>query len=321
MRSVSRPSSRSQRGSIHERHHLRPPLLRVLVVPDGRLHRRSRLTHVRAAGASPAPAQRGSSCTVVRRAASSRPRWCAGRAGRRREACGPRSSRLVGKLRELEGATIRADLETIVGFSKESRPATRSATVSCGEGSPGSHRAEDDQLGGGSVQEGGDRRRRIQPMTQDATGASVPAHCLGAEGARRPGLWSGSSDIVLESAMPVGSDIPGGTITAPMVLVGSANPAFAPLIDVKGKIAVQVVIPQAHMVFDRATVSPRSQDLMKRGAVAVLTVLRHPGQRAARRTSAAAEVPASMSAAATGSSSNGCSTAPRPVARRQCGRS
>jgi Peptidase family M28 len=184
---------------------------------------------------------------------------------------------------ELEGASIRADLDTIVSFSKESRT---SHEIGNGQlwgrvtGFPSSSKTINwtaDQF-----RKAGIKDVRIQPMTQDPQArfflpTSWELKLLG-----DASYGPGSSDVVLESAMPVGSDIPGGTLTAPLVLVGSANPSFAPLIDVKGKIAVQVVVPQAHMVFDRASVSPRSQDLMKRGAVAVLTVLRHPGNEYAK---------------------------------------
>ena len=187
------------------------------------------------------------------------------------------------KAPEFDGASIRSDLDTIVSFSNESR-----TTREIGNGQlwgrvtgfPSS--AKTITWAAEQFRKVGIKDVRIQPMTQDAQArfflpTSWELKLLG-----DPSYGPGTADVVLESAMPVGSDIPGGTLTAPLVLVGSANPAFAPLIDVKGKIAVQVVIPQAHMVFDRAAVSPRSQDLMKRGAVAVLTVLRHPGNEYAK---------------------------------------
>ncbi len=188
-----------------------------------------------------------------------------------------------GAFRELQGAAIRADLETIVGFSKESR-----ATNEIGGGQlwgrvtgfPSDIRTID--WAADQFRKAGIADVRIQPLTQDpqaqlALPLSWEVKVLG-DAAYGPG----TGDVILESAMPVGSEIPGGTITAPMVLVGSSNAAFAPLIDVKGKIAVQVLVPQAHMVFDRAVVSPRTQDLVKRGAIAVLTVLRHPGNEHAK---------------------------------------
>jgi hypothetical protein len=44
---------------------------------------------------------------------------------------------------------------------------------------------------------------------------------------------------------------------------------------------VQLVIPQGHMVFERGTVVPRAQALMKRGALAVFNLMRQPGNEPA----------------------------------------
>jgi hypothetical protein len=185
--------------------------------------------------------------------------------------------------RELEGPAIRTDLDTIVGFSKESRS---SHEIGNGQlwgrvtGFPSSTKTVN--WAAEQFRKAGIKDVRVQPLTQDARSTfwlptSWQLRLLG-----DPAFGPGSGDVVLESAMPVGSDIAGGAITAPMVFVGSANPAVMPHLDVKGKIAVQLVVPQAHMVFDRAAVSPRTQDLMKRGAVAVVTILRHPGNEYAR---------------------------------------
>jgi hypothetical protein len=73
------------------------------------------------------------------------------------------------------------------------------------------------------------------------------------------------------------STIPGGTLTAPLIFVGNASPSLQDKLDVRGKIAVQSVIPQGHMVFERGTVTPRAQALLKRGAVAVVNLVRLPG--------------------------------------------
>lgn len=187
------------------------------------------------------------------------------------------------KFHELDGASIRTDLETIVGFSKESRA---SQEIGSGQlwgritGYPSS--AKTIEWAAEQFRKAGIAEVKVQPMTQDPQAKLFLPTAWELKVLGDPAYGPGTADVNLESAMPVGTDIPGGTLTAPMVLVGSSNPAFAPLIDVKGKIAVLVVVPQAHMVFDRATVSPRTQDLMKRGAVAVLTVLRHPGNEYAK---------------------------------------
>jgi hypothetical protein len=185
--------------------------------------------------------------------------------------------------RELEGKAIRADLETIVGFSKESR-----ATKEIGSGQlwgrvtgfPSS--AKTINWTADQFRKAGIKDVRIQPMTQEPKARLVLPLSWEVKLLADPSFGNGTSDLLLESAMPVGSDIPGGTLTAPLAFVGSANPALIPHLDLKGKIAVQLVVPQAHMVFDRAAVSPRSQELMKHGAVAVLTLLRHPGNEHAK---------------------------------------
>ena len=98
-----------------------------------------------------------------------------------------------------------------------------------------------------------------------------------------PAFGAGSSDIVLESALPVGpSNIPGGTMTAPLVYVGAASPAVLQHIDVKGKIAVQLIVPQGHMLFERGAVDSRAEELVKRGAVGVFNLVRLPGNELSR---------------------------------------
>jgi hypothetical protein len=83
--------------------------------------------------------------------------------------------------------------------------------------------------------------------------------------------------------MPLSAgELAGGTLTAPLVYVGTASPAELANIDVRGKVAVQKAIPQGHTVFVRSPVGPRSQDLLGRGAVAVLTIIDLPGNTRAR---------------------------------------
>jgi hypothetical protein len=185
--------------------------------------------------------------------------------------------------REFDGKAIRADLETIVGFSKESR-----ATKEIGSGQlwgrvtgfPSSTKTIN--WAADQFRKAGIQNVKVQAMTQEANARLNLATSWEFKVLGDPSFGPGTSDVIIESAMPVGSDIPGGTLTAPLSFVGSANQAITPHLDVRGKIAVQLVIPQAHMVFDRGAVSPRSQDLIKRGAVAVITLLRHPGNEYAK---------------------------------------
>lgn len=186
--------------------------------------------------------------------------------------------------KELEGATIRADVETIVGFSTQSR---REREVGSGQlwgriaGLPSGARTTGwaaDQLRNAGIAD-----VRVQPFAQQPGSAfwlplSWEVRLLG-----DAAFGAGTMDLVLESAMPLQpSELAGGALTAPLAFVGNASPALLDHIDVNRKIAVQLVIPQAHMVFERTTVVPRARDLMKRGAVAVLNIMRQPGNERAR---------------------------------------
>jgi hypothetical protein len=91
-----------------------------------------------------------------------------------------------------------------------------------------------------------------------------------------PAFGAGSQDVVLQSSMPVGGT-PSGTVTAPLVYVGTGGGAVLDHIDVKGKIAVQLNVPQGHMVFERGPVGSQASELIKRGAVGVLNLLKLPG--------------------------------------------
>jgi hypothetical protein len=180
---------------------------------------------------------------------------------------------------ELVGASIRKDLEAIVGISKESR-----ATHEIGEGGlwgrisgyPSGAKAVNFAID--QFKKAGIADVRVQPISQDPNARfwmplSWEVRLLG-----DPAFGAGSGDVVLESAVPLApSDIPGGTMTAPLVYVGAATPAVLRNIDVKGKVAVQLIVPQGHMLFERGAVASRSAELVKRGAVGVFNLVRLPG--------------------------------------------
>jgi hypothetical protein len=186
--------------------------------------------------------------------------------------------------RDLEGRAIRADLETIVGFAKQSRIGKE---IGNGQlwgrvaGFPSARKTVE-----WAVQQfraAGIADVKVQPIRQQE-GASLwlplswEVRLLG-----DPAFGAGTGDVVLESAMPVPpSQLSSGTLTAPLVYVGSAGAALVEHIDVKGKIAVQLVIPQGHMLFERGPVVARAQQLFKRGAVAVFNIMRQPGNERPR---------------------------------------
>ena len=203
---------------------------------------------------------------------------------------GPRTPRPVAPAPEakgspeLNGAAIKADVDTIVGFARTSRA---SKEVGSGQmwgriaGFPSSDKTVEWALA--EFRKAGITDIRTQPIAQDQKSSlwlplSWRVTLLG-----DPAFGPGTSDVVLESALPVGpSAIAGGTLTAPLVYVGAASPAVLQHIDVKGKIAVQLIVPQGHMLFERGAVDSRSEDLMKRGAAGVFNLVRLPGNELSR---------------------------------------
>ena len=98
-----------------------------------------------------------------------------------------------------------------------------------------------------------------------------------------PEFGRGSQDVTLTTAVALApSAIPGGSLTAPIVYVGTGSPAELLNVDVTGKIAIQRITPQAHLVFERARFTPQARDIMSRGAVAVINIIDQPGNEMAR---------------------------------------
>ena len=189
-----------------------------------------------------------------------------------------------GQYRELAGSAIQAQLEAIIGFSRASQE-----DAEIGEGQIWgrvtglSSGAKTIQWAAREFRAAGISDVEIQQFQQDP-GASIwlplswEVRILG-----DPAFGAESEDVILESAMPLSAgDLAGGALTAPLVYVGTASPAELAHIDVQGKVAVQKAIPQGHTVFVRSPVGPRAQDLLDRGAVAVLTIIDLPGNMRAR---------------------------------------
>jgi hypothetical protein len=182
------------------------------------------------------------------------------------------------------GDAIKRDVATIVGFAQSSRTGNE---IGNGQmwgriaGFPSADKAVEWSLD--QFRNAGISDVRTQSITQDPKASlwlplSWRVTLLG-----DPAFGEGTRDIVLESALPAGpSNIPAGTLTAPLVYVGTASPAVLQHFDVKGKIAVQLVVPQGHMLFERGAVDARSEDLMKRGAAGVFNLVRLPGNELSR---------------------------------------
>ena len=189
-----------------------------------------------------------------------------------------------GEYLELTGAAIRADLETIVGFSRESRERRE---IGSGQlwgritGFPSSR----DTIAWAAEQfrAAGIEDVELQGFDQDPGAAlwlplSWEMRLVG-----DPAFGPSTGDVVLTTAMPLSpSELPVEGLTAPLVHVGTASAAELVHIDVRGKIAVQHVTPQAHMVFERTPTVPRARALFEQGALGVINVVDQPGNERAR---------------------------------------
>lgn len=185
---------------------------------------------------------------------------------------------------EFNSAAMKADVDAIVGFSRESRT---SREVGGGQmwgriaGFPSSDKTV--AWAAANFRKAGIKDVRIQPIAQDVKSSLWLPLSWQVKLLADPAFGPGTSDLILESALPVGpSNIPGGTLTASLVYVGAASPAVLDRMDVKGKIAVQLVVPQGHMLFERGAVDSRSEELVKRGAVGVFNLVRLPGNELSR---------------------------------------
>ena len=185
---------------------------------------------------------------------------------------------------DFHGAAIKADVATIVGFARQSRVERE---VGAGQmwGRIAGFASADRTVAWAVEQfrKAGITDVSTQPIAQDPKSALWLPHSWQVRLLADPAFGPGSADVVLESALPVSpSAIPAGTMTAPLVYVGAATPAVLQHIDVKGKIAVQLIVPQGHMLFERGAVDARSEDLMARGAAGVFNLVRLPGNELSR---------------------------------------
>jgi len=184
----------------------------------------------------------------------------------------------------LKGDAIRRDLEAIIGFAKWSRE-----TKEIGSG----------QLWG-RVTGLPSGQRTMDWVEQRLRQAGVPkVERQWFEQAARASLWlplswevrmhgspafgAGTSDVVLESAIPAGGTVlPAEGLTAPLIFVGTARAAELQYIDVRGKIAVQHITPKGHLFLERGPARAKAEELIKRGAVAVFNIVDQSGNMRTR---------------------------------------
>jgi hypothetical protein len=189
-----------------------------------------------------------------------------------------------GEYLELTGAEIQADLDRIVQFSKESRARREIGSGQLWGRITGFPSGRDTVTWAAEqFRMAGIRDVALQPFDQERDAEFwLPLSwevLLVADSAF--GLHS--RDVRLTTAMPLSpSELPAAGMTAPLVDVGTASAAELLHIDVRGKIAVQHVTPQAHMVFERTPTVPRARMLFEQGAVGVVNVVDQPGNERAR---------------------------------------
>jgi len=170
---------------------------------------------------------------------------------------------------DLTGVRIRRDLETIVGFSRQSRAAGDRVwgRVTGFPAGLATHAWAAEQFRAAGLQ-------NVQVQRYEASAPMWWATDWEVRIVADPAYGAGSRDVVLESAVPTsGSQIPGGSISAPLVHVGSVADAALPAVDVRGKIAVQHLKPESGAYSERTRTTERARELTKRGAVAVLNVI------------------------------------------------
>jgi hypothetical protein len=185
---------------------------------------------------------------------------------------------------ELSGAHIKADVATIVGFALDARDREEQGSKQMWG------RVAGFQSGDRTVEWAAEQFRRagigdvrLQPIEQDARASFWMPLNWEVRLLADPAFGPGSADVVLESALPLApSRVAGGSLTAPLVYVGSVSARSDERIDVRGRIAVQLVVPQGHMLFERGAVDRRAEDLVTRGAAAVLNLVRLPGNERSR---------------------------------------
>ena len=175
--------------------------------------------------------------------------------------------------RDLEGAVIRRNLEAIVGISRADRARGEKAwgRITGFRAADETHAWVLDQFKAAGL-------RESATQTYEATQATWHPKSWEVKLLTNPKVGAGSRDVVLESSFPTsGSQLPGGSLSAPLVFVGATTDTALPDIDVKGKVAVQTLHPQGGAFSERTKATDRARELAKRGAVAVLNVIDQAG--------------------------------------------
>jgi hypothetical protein len=174
---------------------------------------------------------------------------------------------------QLEGARIRRDLETIVSFSRQSR-SSGDRVWGRVTGFPAAAATMEwtaNQFRAAGLSD-------VAVQTYEATAPMWWAKAWSVRLLGDVALGEGSRDVVLESSVPTGgSSIAGGTLSAPLVLVGATTDAALPDVDVKGAVAVQRLRPASGAYSERGRTVERAKALAARGAVAIFNIVEQTG--------------------------------------------
>jgi hypothetical protein len=177
--------------------------------------------------------------------------------------------------RELEGARIREDVATIVGFSRASR-ASGERVWGRVTGFPSARKTIEwsaEQLKRAGLQQVEVQEYAAAPETSMWWASDWRVLLIGDSM-----FGSQTEDVVLQSAVPTsGSMIEGDPIEGALVYVGAITDPALPDADVRGKIAVQRLKPQRGAFSERTRTVERARALRARGAVAVINVVEQIG--------------------------------------------
>ncbi len=173
---------------------------------------------------------------------------------------------------ELAGPAVRRDLESIVGISRADRARGEKAW-----GRITGFRAADDTHAWVLQQFKAAGLKDVETQTYDSTQPTWYPKAWEVKLLATDKAGAGSRDVVLASAFPTSGSQLAQPLTAPLVFVGATTDAALPDVDVKGKVAVQTLHPQAGAFSERTRTTERARELAKRGAVAVLNVVEQAG--------------------------------------------
>jgi hypothetical protein len=173
---------------------------------------------------------------------------------------------------DLTGAAVRRHLEAIVGISKADRARGEKAW-----GRITGFRAADETHAWVLEQFKTAGLKNAETQTYDSTQPTWYPKAWEVKLTANDKAGRGSRDVVLESAFPTSGSQLAQPLNAALVFVGATTDAALPDVDVKGKVAIQTLHPQAGAFSERTRTTERARELAKRGAVAVLNIVEQAG--------------------------------------------